>query len=158
MAYLVRDALADSGIPLLSFNAQQLRVIASSRKKTDRRDAYWIRRSWETGMHPPPVSLPTRRIRELRALLGRGRILMSERQRWWVRARALFRALGVQMGSGSRLLLSALQALEADPDVRGDIQDNAAPCQRQIAELSAELKEASRAIRAATKDVDDRGL
>ena len=155
MAYLVRDALADSGIPLLSFNAQQLRVIASSRKKTDRRDAYWIGRSLQTGMHPHPVYLPTGRIRELRALLGRRRNLMSERQRWWVRARSLFRGLGVQMRSGSRLLLNALQALETDPAVPGYIQDSAALYQRQIAVLTAELKEANRAIREATQDVEE---
>ena len=42
MAYLVHDALKEAGVRLLSFNAAHLRMIAASRKKTDRRDAYWI--------------------------------------------------------------------------------------------------------------------
>ena len=40
MAYLVHDAVAGAGVEILSFNAHQLRMIACSRKKTDRRDAY----------------------------------------------------------------------------------------------------------------------
>ncbi len=35
MAYLVHDAIAGAGAEILSFNAHQLRMIASSRKKTD---------------------------------------------------------------------------------------------------------------------------
>jgi hypothetical protein len=38
-SYFVHDVLTAAGVKLLSFNAQQLRVIASSRKKTDSRDA-----------------------------------------------------------------------------------------------------------------------
>jgi len=32
-----------------------LRVIAASRKKTDKRDAYWLARAVQTGMTPHPV-------------------------------------------------------------------------------------------------------
>src|SRR5262245_44441978 len=42
LTYLVHDAVTAAGVRLLSFNAAQLRMIAASRKKTDRRDAYWI--------------------------------------------------------------------------------------------------------------------
>ncbi len=34
LTYLVHDAVTAAGTPLLSFNAQQLRMIAASRKKT----------------------------------------------------------------------------------------------------------------------------
>jgi hypothetical protein len=61
MAHLVHDAIAGAGAEILSFNAHPLRVIASSRKKTDRRDAYWIARALQTGMHPHPVYIPTGR-------------------------------------------------------------------------------------------------
>lgn len=44
-AYLVHDAVAGAGAEILSFNVHQLRVLASSRKKTDRRPAYWIARA-----------------------------------------------------------------------------------------------------------------
>lgn len=40
LTYLVHDAVTAAGTTLLSFNAQHLRMIAASRKKTDRRDAY----------------------------------------------------------------------------------------------------------------------
>jgi len=39
MAYLVHDAVAGAGSEILSFNAHQLRMIASSRKKTELRQA-----------------------------------------------------------------------------------------------------------------------
>ena len=37
MAYLRHDAVTGAGAEIVSFNAHQLRMIASSRKKTDRR-------------------------------------------------------------------------------------------------------------------------
>ena len=55
MAYLVYDAITATGTPILSFNAYHLRMIAASRKKTDKRDAYWIAKALQTGMTPHPV-------------------------------------------------------------------------------------------------------
>ncbi|MBN2361378.1 MAG: transposase, partial [Deltaproteobacteria bacterium] len=52
MTYLVHDAVTDAGARVLSFNAHHLRMIASSRKKTDRRDAYWIAKALQSGMMP----------------------------------------------------------------------------------------------------------
>jgi hypothetical protein len=66
-----RPGGGDDGLPaarrgeILSFNAAQLRMISASRKKTDRRDAYWIARALQTGLHPHPVYLPMGEIREL---------------------------------------------------------------------------------------------
>jgi len=42
-------------VRLLTFNPYHLRVIAASRKKTDKRDAYWLARAVQTGMTPHPV-------------------------------------------------------------------------------------------------------
>ena len=52
MTAFVQDVLVAYGADIKSFNAHHLRMIASSRKKTDRRDAYWIARALQTGMTP----------------------------------------------------------------------------------------------------------
>ena len=49
---LVYDAVTAAGMTLLSCNAQHLRMIAASRKKTDRRDVYWIAKALQSGMYP----------------------------------------------------------------------------------------------------------
>ena len=53
LAYRVHDAVSGVGAEILSFNAAQLRMIAASRQKTDRRDACWIARALQTGLHSP---------------------------------------------------------------------------------------------------------
>jgi hypothetical protein len=40
--YLVQGAVSAAGVTIQAFNAAHLRMIAASRKKTDRHDAYWI--------------------------------------------------------------------------------------------------------------------
>ena len=55
------DALTAAGVEILSFNAAQLRMIAASRKKTDRRDAYWIARAFGHGDVPTSGLHPDRR-------------------------------------------------------------------------------------------------
>jgi hypothetical protein len=71
MAFFVYDTLTSLGVKVLSFNAHHLRMIAASRKKTDRRDAYWLAKALQTGMTPHPVYIPTREVRGLRRLLSR---------------------------------------------------------------------------------------
>jgi hypothetical protein len=80
MAYLVHDVLTAAKVRVLSFNAWHLRMVASSRKKTDRRDAYWLAKIL-TGMMPHPVYIPTGEIRELRGLLSRRVAIVGERKR-----------------------------------------------------------------------------
>jgi len=63
MAQFVHDVVTAAGPRILSFNAQQLRMISSSRKKSDRRDAYWLARALQTGMYPHPVYMPGPPIR-----------------------------------------------------------------------------------------------
>jgi hypothetical protein len=55
----VLDAVTAAGAQLLSFSAQPLRMISASRKKTDRREAYWIATALQAGMYPHPVYIPT---------------------------------------------------------------------------------------------------
>jgi transposase len=108
LTYLVHDAVTAAGTTLLSFNAQQLRSIAASRKKTDRRDAYWLAKALQSGMDPHPVYVPTGEIRELRALLSQRRVVHADYNRWRARARAYLRAAGYPVAPGVRALRAAL--------------------------------------------------
>jgi transposase len=105
MAYLVHDALKEAGVRLLSFNAAHLRMIAASRTKTDRRDAYWIARALQTGMTPHEVYIPVGEVREMRGLLHRREMIQRDFVRWRHRAKSQLRA--------SRLLVSPGLALKS---------------------------------------------
>ena len=140
---------------ILSFNAHQLRMIASSRKKTDRRDAYWIARALQAGMHPHPVYLPTGDIRELRALLTRRRMIQTDRNRWQNRARSALRASGYKIRTGGHYLRTALdQLLASSQGIDGHLGDLLELCQRQEASLSLELRRAEPELQERTKTVD----
>lgn len=65
MSYFVHDVLTAQGVALRSFNAHALRMIASSRKKTDKRDAYWLAKALQTGMTPHPVYIPSGTVRRV---------------------------------------------------------------------------------------------
>src|SRR3989442_9043157 len=58
MAYFVHDTLTAAGVRCLAFNAQHLRMIAASRKKTDRRGALSNSQGPPNGVDTPPASLP----------------------------------------------------------------------------------------------------
>ncbi len=126
MAYLVHDAVSGAGAKILSFNAHPLRMIASSRKKTDRRDAYWI----------------------ARALLTRRRMIQTDRNRCRYRARCALRAPGYKVRTGGHYLKTVLDELLASPQgVDGHLGDLLELCQRQERALSLELREAEAEIR-----------
>jgi transposase len=153
MTYLVYDTVTAAGATILSFNAQQLRMIAASRKKTDRRDAYWIAKALHAGMYPHPVYIPTGEIRELRVLLSRRRLLKAEHNRWVYRARAALRAAGHQVPSGEtalRATVTIVVSAHATPPV---LRDTLALCQRQAATLRAELRQAETILRACTRSI-----
>jgi transposase len=145
LTYLVHDALTAAGTRLLSFNAHQLRMIAASRKKTDRRDAYWIAKALQSGMYPHPVYIPTGEIRELRALLSQRRVLQTEHQRWRYRARAYLRAAGCPAASGIVALRAALARASGRMD--GSSADAIGLCRRQEAVVRAELQQLDRTLR-----------
>ncbi|HXS81576.1 MAG TPA: IS110 family transposase [Methylomirabilota bacterium] len=108
MAYLVHDAITAAGVRILSFNAYQLRMIVASRKKTDRRDAYWIAKALQAGMYPHPVYIPSAPVRELRVLLSQRRVLKAEQNRWRYRARTVLRAAGCPAPTSPAALDAAL--------------------------------------------------
>jgi transposase len=152
LTYLVHDALTAAGTKILSFNAHQLRVIAASRKKTDRRDAYWIAKALRSGMYPPPVYVPTGEIRELRALLSQRRILHADYQSWRYRARAYRRAAGCPAGAGIAAVRTALTRARVLTD--SGLVDGIALCRRQEAALRAELQRVDTALASRVASID----
>jgi transposase len=114
--YLVHDAFTDAGVDILAFNAAHLRMIAASRKKTDKRDAYWIARSLQTGMTPHPVHIPRGEVRELRRLLAQRGALTEDRKRWQLRARAYLRARGIVVARGKVNIQRRIAAITARPE------------------------------------------
>ena len=143
LTYLVHDAVTAAGTPLLSFNAQQLRMIAASRKKTDRRDAYWLAKALQSGMYPHPVYVPTGEIRELRARLSQRRVLHTDYNRWRYRARTYLRAGGYPVAPGNAGTHGAPTSLT----------DALGLCQRQEAALRAELAQVDATLRGRTQAV-----
>jgi transposase len=140
MAYLVHDAVGALGTRILSFNAHHLRMIASSRKKTDRRDAYWIAKALQTGMTPTPVYIPTGEVRQLRALLSRRQALMSERTRWLLRSRSYLQAAGYPPGKARRSVTKLIEDLLASPDgIDLALEQSLELCERMHAAATVEL-------------------
>src|SRR4029453_18222578 len=140
---------------ILSFNAHQLRMIASSRKKTDRRDAYWIARALQTGMHPHRVYLPTGEIRELRALLTRRRNDPDRPQPLAVPGAVRPASLGLP-GAHRRPLSAngpgSAPGLAAGVD--GHLGDLLELCQRQERALSLELGRVEAGLRERARSVE----
>lgn len=155
-AYFVRDTLTDLGVEIRSFNAKQLRVIAASRKKSDRRDAFWIARLLQTGLTPHPVYIPTGRIRELRGLLTQREFVKRDRTRWVNRARGALKTLGIRPKMGRRRLLEYLASM---PDeLPEQITRTLELCSRLIQTLTDELKACNALLRSATKGIPEIAL
>jgi transposase len=119
MCHFVHDIFTSVGIRVQSFNAQHLRVIAASRKKTDKRDDFWIAKSIQTGMTPHPVHVPDATVRKLRSLLAPRLAVANERKGWLLRARSHLRATGVLVRKGAtkitRMLEGALMTRDGLP-------------------------------------------
>ncbi len=155
MSYLVHDAFVAARVRVLSFNAYRLRMIASSRKKTDRRDAYWIAKALASGMYPPPVYIPTGEVRELRTLLSRRRMVHSDLNRWGYRARAYLRGSGQRVGPGASRVKVSLERLSAAPQEGGAaLTEGLGLCHRQAASLALELKRIDEEIQARARQIE----
>lgn len=155
MAYLVHDALSAVGVKILSFNAWHLRMITSSRKKTDRRDAYWIAKALQTGMTPTPVYIPTGEVRELRALLSRRQALMSERTRWLLRSRSYLQAAGYPP-QGSRQSVKQLIgcSLQSPDGMDEALAQSLELCDRMHAASSKELVQLDALLRRRAEQIE----
>ena len=154
MSYFVHDVLTAAGVKLLSFNAHQLRMIASSRKKTDKRDAFWIAKALQTGMTPHPVYIPSGQVRLLRQLLSERDALRRDQKRWLVRAKSSVRAAGLSVPA-SRTAASLLSALVDGPDgIDDSLARTLERCRRMHDSLSQELNELEAAIARETADIE----
>jgi transposase len=152
LTYLVPDALTAAGTERRSCNAHQLRMIAASRKTTDRRDAFWIAKALQSGMSPQPVSVPTGEIRDLRALLSQRRVLHADSQSWRYRARADRRAAGCPAPAGIAALRATLA--RAGGRTAGVLADGIALWRRQAATLRAELQRVDPALASRVASID----
>lgn len=156
MAYLVHDAIAGAGVRLLTFNPVHLRMIAASRKKTDRRDAYWLARALQTGMMPHPVYIPVGDVRELRGLLHRREVIQRDYLRWRNRAKAQMRASGVLVGQGVRCLKVAMDTHleQCNEGVDGLLLDGIGLCERNMELLKEELDHMDAMLKRRTEGID----
>jgi transposase len=155
MCHFVHDIFTALEIRILSFNAAQLRVIASSRKKTDKRDAFWLAKCLQTGMMPHPVYIPTAEVRRLRSLLAQRSSLAVERKRWLLRARSHLRADGVLVPKGAAKITRLLEDALARPDGLATFALEALElCARQEHQLSEELTRIEAALRREAKQID----
>jgi transposase len=154
LSYFIHDAVTATGAKILSFNAYQMRMIASSRKKTDRRDAYWIAKALQSGMMPHPVYIPTGVVRRLRALLSQRDAIVTERKRWLLRARSYLRAGGYAMPKASRSVqrLLALSVGAAD-GLDAHLAQALELCLRNESSLRQELRDVEKRIRIETQEV-----
>jgi transposase len=154
MTHFVHDVLTAAETKVLSFNAQQLRMIASSRKKTDRRDAYWIAKALQTGMTPLPVYIPTGEIRRLRRLLSQRNALCREHRRWLLRAKTTLRAAGIGVPAARSVAKIHHALLDGPEGLDEDLCEALARCRRMHELLMAELKQLEATIRHETRSID----
>ena len=153
--YFVHDVVTAAGAKILSFNAYQLRMIACSRKKTDRRDAFWIARALQTGMTPHPVYVPSGQVRRLRGLLAQRDAVVTERKRWLLRARSYLRAGGLRLPSASRTVSRLREKAIGDPDgLDLHVSDGLDLCHRRESELRAETRRIDGLLRTEARTID----
>lgn len=155
MCHFVHDIVTTAGAKILSFNAQHLRMIASSRKKTDKRDAYWITKCLQSGMMPHPVPIPTTEVRRLRSLLAQRRAIASERKRWMLRARSHLRAAGTPLAKGAGKITKRLEQVLASSDgLDTRHAEGLELCARQEQQLRAELRRIEKVLFGEARRID----
>ena len=154
MSYLVHDVLTEAGVRLLTFNAHHLKMIASSRKKSDKRDSYWLAKALQTGMTPHPVYIPAGEVRHLRGLLSQREALVTDRTAWLLRAKTLLTAAGspaTPTPGSHRWLHEALQ----NPDGLDALTaERVEQCERVHLLLTEELKRIDTSIHEIKKTND----
>ena len=151
--YLVHDAFTDAGVDIRAFNAAHLRMIAASRKKTDKRDAYWIARTLQTGLTPHVVHIPRGEVRELRRLLAQRGALVEDRKRWQLRARAYLRARGMVIARGKDHIQRQIEWMTTHPEgVEPGLLSALGMCERAMELLDEELVHIDGMLETRTRD------
>jgi transposase len=156
MSHFVHDVVTAAGATILSFNAHHLRMIAASRKKTDKRDAFWIAKCLQTGMMPHPVHIPTTDIRRLRSLLAQRVAIAEERKRWMLRARSHLRAIGTPLARGAGKITKKLSDILSCSDGLDAHRAEALElCARQEQQLRTELRRIEKILFTEARRIDD---
>jgi len=141
--------------PEVAFTLNQDSMIATSPKKTDKRDAYWIAKCLRTGMMPHPGHIPTTEARRLRSLLAQRRALASERKRWLLRARSHPRAAGSPLRKGAGKVTRRLEQLLACSDGLDAQRAEALElCARQEQQVRVELRRIEKTLFAEARRID----
>jgi transposase len=154
LCHFIHDTVTAAGVKILSFNAHHLRMIASSRKKTDKRDAYWIAKALQTGMMPHPVYIPTGEVRELRALLSRRSGLVTEHNRWLSRARSYLQASGSKTPKTCRSVPRMLGSAVSRPEgIEEPLAQALDLCSRMAENAKLELKRTEAQIHQRAKSI-----
>ena len=106
----IHAVLVDLGAEVIVVNPQQVKLIAMSRKKTDKVDARILCELLRMDGLPEPVHMPSAEMRGLRGLLAARRQLIQTRTKLQNVVRGMLRQEGVQLAQN---VLSHLQRLEA---------------------------------------------
>jgi transposase len=101
----IHELLVEMGADVVVVNPAKVKMIAESRKKTDKIDAKILCELLRLNALPHPVHMPGKEVRELRGLLTARRQLVTARTKLVNVVRGLVRQEGIQLGS--RELLSA---------------------------------------------------
>lgn len=87
------------GAKVIVVNPNQVKLIAESRRKTDKGDAKILCELLRLGGRPHPVHMPTPDARELRGLLVARRQLISARSKLCNVVRGMLRQAGVRFAA-----------------------------------------------------------
>lgn len=156
LASFVHDVVSGAGVRILSFNAYQLRMLCSSRKKSDRRDSYWLAKALQSGMYPHPVYIPPAPIRHLRGLLAQRETQVQEHSAWISRARAYFRMAGVTKVGSAWHMPSTIRIKLAREEITDPyLVEGLELCRRKILSIRAEKGRLESLLAEATKGNDD---
>ena len=156
MSHFVHDALSAVSVRNLAFNAAQMRMIASSRKKMDRRDAWRIAKALAAGITQHPVHIPDAQVRLVRSLLSRRNAIANERRRWQMRARSYLRAADFRLPKARRSVDWLLQwAVDQELGIDAHLDDALQLRGRQHKELGLELKSLDTQLRRLTKNLPE---
>lgn len=98
MTWWVVDVLRGAGIEPVVVDARQFKMIADSKKKSDRRDARTLAEALKGGLAENcSVAVPTERARQARSLMRTRHMVVTQATATMLAARSLLRSVGVSI-------------------------------------------------------------
>ena len=96
MTWWVVDVLREAGIEPVVVDARQFKLIADSKKKSDRRDARTLAEALKGGLAENcSVAVPTEKARQARSLMRTRHMVVTQATANMIAARSLLRSVGV---------------------------------------------------------------